>query len=136
MNAPGIALFSILLGSALVLVTAIGLPGTASVLIGAPNSTQLSPNLHPCGTSASGLPLNCNTSAPTDLVGAGFFTLGYFLGAFTQALPLMVQGIGSLGSLGVFLFGSGIGGVLIIGLSFVIALWAWSFVANRRTDPE
>lgn len=132
MNTAGVVLWCILIGGAFVFVNGLGMWATALVSPGAPSVTQLAPNLAPCGKSSAGLPLNCNTNAPTDIVGAGFYSLGYFLGAFLQAIPLMVQGALVPGSIASLYFGSGIGEVVNAGMFFLIAMWTWAFVANRQ----
>lgn len=136
MNTTGIVMWAIIFGASVSFVNGLGLTATALANPGAPSAKQLTPNLDVCGSSASGLPLNCNTAAPSDVLTAGFYSLGYFLSAFVQAVPLMVQGIGVPGSLASIYFGSGLGIVVNVGMFFLIALWTWAFVANRDTKPE
>lgn len=144
MNAEGIVLYCIILGASFSFVNGMGLAATAisnPIACTGPNPSSLcvdslAPNLQSCGSSAAGLPLNCNVQAPSDILSGGFFSLGYFLGAFTQAIPIMIAGITVPGSIVRIYFGSGLGVVVNAGLFFVLALWSWKFVANRPTNPE
>ena len=133
MSLVGIVMWSMLVGGAFTFVNGLGLFAT---YLASPDAPSVSAALQDtsCKIAASGIPYNCtgNVNAPGSDI-SSIYTFGYFLWSFVQAIPTIMAGALTPGSLAQQWFGP-VGLLINIGMLTLFALFAWSVVGNRPKD--